>query len=272
MILIPRQQFAMQTVATPLKRGIATPDLRKDLIGVAIRFAICDDEKAQISYLSGLLEKWAKAQNVTFRLATFHSAEEFLFAYEDDKNYDILLLDVEMGNMNGVELARQIRIENDNVQIIFITGFPDYMQFGYDVAALHYLMKPVDEQKFYDVLNRAIVQIERQPQAIMLAIDGQQIRIDVREIMYIEAVDHTVELTTKNSGKLVVKMPLYQLESELPQEFVHCHRSFLVNLAHIKKITKTDVIMDCGTMLPLSRRQYGDVNKAMMAYLKGGSA
>jgi len=235
-----------------------------------ISFAICDDEKAQVTHLSALLEKWAKSAAIPFRVSAFHSAEEFLFAYEDNKNYDILLLDVEMGDMNGVELARQIRTENNSAQIIFITGFPDYMQFGYDVAALHYLMKPVNEQKFYDVLNRAVAQIEQQPQAILLTINGQQLRVNVNDIMYIEAVDHTVEIATKDDSKLIAKMPLYQLESELPQEFVSCHRGVLVNLRHVKKITKTDVVMDCGAMLPLSRRQYSAVNKAMLAHLKGG--
>jgi len=237
-----------------------------------LTFTICDDETTEISYLTTLLHQWANETNTPFRLFTFQSAEQFLFAYEEDKSTDILLLDIQMGEMDGVELARKLRTKNDKVQIIFITGFPDFMAYGYDVAALHYLMKPVSAEKLFAVLNRAAAQISRQPPAILLTIDGEQVRLSLDEIIYIEALDHNLEILTRNTGKLTVKMPLYQLENKLTPEFVHCHRSYIVNLRHVSKITKTEVVIDSGTSLPLARRQYTAVNKAMMQYLKGGAS
>lgn len=77
--------------------------------------------------------------------------ESFLFRYEEKKDYDILLLDVEMKAISGMELARRIRRENDSVQIVFITGYPDYISEGYDVSALHYLMKPISAGKLSEV-------------------------------------------------------------------------------------------------------------------------
>jgi len=236
-----------------------------------LTFAICDDETTEISYLTNLLHQWAEEVNTQIHLSTFQSAEQFLFAYEEDKSADILLLDIQMGGMDGVELARKLRADNNNIQIIFITGFPDFIAYGYDVAALHYLMKPVSAEKLFAVLSRAAAQVSRQSPAILLAIDGEQVRLSLDEVIYIEAIDHNLEITTRNAGKLTVKMPLYQIEYELTPEFVHCHRSYIVNLRHVSKITKTDVITDCGISLPLARRQYAAVNKAMMQYLKGGT-
>ena len=89
----------------------------------------------------------------------FPSAESFLFDYAEQKNYDFLLLDIEMPSMNGVELAQKIRQENNAVQIIFITGYSDFMAEGYEVSALHYLMKPVSFDKLSKVLHLSLIHI-----------------------------------------------------------------------------------------------------------------
>jgi len=229
-----------------------------------LNIAICDDERTEIEYLRTLCGEWSAARGTPLRLADYANAESFLFAYEDDKSADILLLDVQMGTMDGVTLARRIREENKSVQIVFITGFPDYMAEGYDVAALHYLIKPVKAGKLFEVLDRAAGNLARQAASLML--DGVRIAMD--EIIFIEALDHTLEIHTAR-GKHAVKMPLYKLEPMLSGDFVQPHRSYMVNMRHIRKITRTAVTLDSGQDLPLSRRQYTAVNKAMMKYLTG---
>ena len=120
-----------------------------------LRIAICDDSAADRDYLAGLARRWAGQRLHTVQLALYPSAESFLFAYAEDKTVQILLLDIEMGQMDGVTMARTLRKDNDGVQIIFITGYSDYIADGYEVEALHYLMKPVDESKLFSVLDRA---------------------------------------------------------------------------------------------------------------------
>ena len=122
---------------------------------MAYRVAICDDSQRDAEYVLSLLTNWAKKNQIAIQTECFPSAESFLFHYAEDKTYDILLLDIEMGMMDGVTMAREIRRDNQTVQIVFITGYSDYISEGYEVAALHYLMKPVNEQKLYAVLNRA---------------------------------------------------------------------------------------------------------------------
>ena len=116
------------------------------MIHTAIHIAICDDEQAEIDYLSTLVNQWASRKGVAIQLNEFPSAESFLFAYEG-QHTDILLLDIEMGGMDGVTLAKKIRLMNKEVQIIFVTGYMEYIADGYDVEALHYLLKPVSEEK-----------------------------------------------------------------------------------------------------------------------------
>lgn len=111
------------------------------------KIAICDDNKAQIEFLSAAVLHWGEKRDIHPQIFTFENGESFLFQYTEDKSFDILLLDIEMRQLNGVQLAKTIRRENKEVQIIFITGYMDYISDGYDVEALHYLLKPVSEEK-----------------------------------------------------------------------------------------------------------------------------
>ena len=123
--------------------------------------AVCDDSAADRQYLSDLVRQWAKSAGHTVTIAEFPSAESFLFHYAEEKDFDILLLDIEMGNMDGITMARRLRRENDTVQIVFITGYSDYIAEGYEVDALHYLMKPTGRDKLFSVLDRAAEKLKR---------------------------------------------------------------------------------------------------------------
>lgn len=113
-----------------------------------VHFAICDDNNIDSNYVSNLVNKWANERKYQINIDIFDSAEAFLFHYDGNKDYDILLLDIEMKKMDGVTLAREIRKTNKSVQIVFITGYSDYIADGYDVEALHYLMKPLKEENY----------------------------------------------------------------------------------------------------------------------------
>lgn len=125
------------------------------------RIAICDDEQLDIKYIKELLHIWQEETNISLQIETFTSAESFLFNYAEDKLYDIILLDIELGGMDGVTMAKKIRKENKTVQIIFISGYSDYIAEGYEVEALHYLLKPVNKEKLFSVLQCAQEKIKQ---------------------------------------------------------------------------------------------------------------
>ncbi|MCD8127195.1 MAG: response regulator [Clostridiales bacterium] len=103
---------------------------------MAYRIAICDDSVANQQYVSALLDEWAALRGLAVQVEAFPSAERFLFCCEEGQPFDLLLLNVEMGAMDGVALTRQVRRRSDLVQIIFITGYSDYIAEGYEVEAL----------------------------------------------------------------------------------------------------------------------------------------
>ena len=125
------------------------------------RIAICDDEQNQIEYITSIVASWSAHEGHSCEIRTFASAEAFLFEYEEDKAYDILLLDVEMKNMNGIELAKRIRKDNNRAEIIFITSHFEFVGEGYEVDALHYLIKPISAEKLTQVLTKAAEKMQK---------------------------------------------------------------------------------------------------------------
>lgn len=237
------------------------------VINMRYRIAICDDDTAQLGYLSSLVKKWAHGGKHTAEISVFENAEAFLFRYAEDKDFDILLLDIEMGDMDGVELARRIRMENDTIQILFITAYPDFIAEGYEVAALHYLMKPVEKEKLSAVLSRAAANLKKAERAEIFYVDGEAVRVPLDEIVSVEAFAHTVVMTTVKE-KYQLNETISKIEDLLGDGFVRCHRSYLAAVKYMKKISRTDIVMDNDSVIPLSRRRYDMVNQAFIRYYK----
>ena len=227
------------------------------------KIAICDDFEQDAKYIASAVNKWAEKERILLDVEVFPSADSFLFHYADHKDFDIMLLDIEMPSMSGIELAKKIRLENDAVQIIFITGFIDYISEGYDVAALHYLMKPLSEDKLSEVLNRAVLKIRKNEKSLFLSISGEMLRIPIYQIKYLEVQQNYVTVHAKKD--YTVKKTLGEFESELDERFYRIGRSFIVNLSCIDKITKNSVHLSDGSVIPLPRGQYESLNKAFIA-------
>ena len=227
-----------------------------------LRIAICDDSAADRDYLAGLARRWAGQRLHTVQLALYPSAESFLFAYAEDKTVQILLLDIEMGQMDGVTMARTLRKDNDGVQIIFITGYSEYIADGYEVEALHYLMKPVDESKLFSVLDRAADKLCRNEQVLTLELSGETVRLPVYQIRYAEVQGNYVTVHAKSD--YTAKMTLSELETRLDDSFFRLGRSALVNLGYVARVTKTAVTLNDGSVLPLPRGAYDRINRAII--------
>ena len=227
-----------------------------------INIAICDDMQSEIDYLSALVREWAVENNHTIRLRPYPSAEALLFAYQDDNAYDILLLDIQMKALDGVNLAKQIRAVNKEVQIIFVTGYMDYISDGYDVEALNYLLKPASIEKLSSVLDRAVERLARNEKAIFIQQSSENIRIPLYQIRYLEVMHNHV--TIHADAEYRVKKPLAMLEAELDNNFFRAGRSFIVNLRYVRRSTKTEIYLADGAVVPLSRGLYTALNKAII--------
>lgn len=230
------------------------------------RIAVCDDEQADVSYVTSFIKKWASDHAAAVYVEEFPSAEAFLFRYAEDRTFDILFLDIEMrtDGMNGIELAAKIREKNHAVQIVFVTGYMEYIAEGYDVEALHYLLKPVTAERLGGVLDRAVQRVADREKELCLQTPEGFVRVPVSEIRYLEVQRNYV--TIHADENYTVKKTLGELERELDESFFRTGRSFIVNLRFVKKITKSRAVLKDGTQIPLSRGVYEEINRAVIQY------
>lgn len=257
------------------------------------KIAVCDDEQADAAYVVNCIKKWASDHAVIVHVETFPSAEAFWFRYEEDRTFDILFLDIEMnaagalnvngthaaadtdvavdrnavsggGGMNGIELAAKIREYDHAVQIVFVTGYMDYIAEGYDVEALHYLLKPVTQERLVSVLDRAVRRAKGREKELCLHTAEGTVRIPAGSIRYLEVQRNYV--TVHAEEPYTVKKTLGELEKELDERFFRTGRSFIVNLRFVQKITKSQVYLKDGTQVPLSRGLYEEINRAVIRY------
>ena len=227
-----------------------------------LRIAVCDDAEEDRAYVSGLVKDWAAQVGHRAEITAFSSAESFLFRYAEVKNWDILLLDIEMGAMDGVRLAKRVRRDNEAVQIVFVTGYSDYIAEGYEVAALHYLIKPVREEKLRLVLDRAAEKLAKNEKVLYFQVGGELVGVPIYQIWYAEVSGNYI--TVHATSEVTVKMTLQSLEQQLDPRFYRVGRSVVVNLTRISRVTRREIRLSDGTVIPLPRGAYEGVNRAII--------
>lgn len=233
------------------------------------RVALCEDEavfsQAQEKICRDILEKLEIEYNIT----VFSGSAEFLRAFfEQGKRYDLILLDIMMDGMDGVALAKRIRSEDKDAAIIFITSNPEYVFQGYDVHALHYLMKPLNPEMLAPLIE-ADYSSRMKTHELVLDSDDGIIRVAVKDILCAEIVGRRVEVTLLPTGRAYYGGTLAGLLDELRKEgFVQCHKSFLVNLSNIRELTQRDAIAVNGLKIPVSRAFAGEIQRAFLQKLR----
>lgn len=225
--------------------------------------AICDDEINIASSLKEQVEKIFVKGEHEVSINTFSSAEAFLFEYSGNNSYNILLLDVEMKDMNGIQLAKRLRIKGFIGEIIFITSHFEFCGEGYEVDALHYLIKPVSTGKLAEVIEKAIEKLLVEPPSIVINCNGETVKLYEIDIIYVEAYLHYITIYTEK-GDYKIKENISAFEEKLSNIFYKTHRSYLVSLKHIIRISRTSVTVKGNKELPLSRGKYDDINRAFI--------
>lgn len=235
-----------------------------------LNIAVVDDEQVHRDILVKYIEEWKERERCDVRTETFAGSEAFYFAWCGDQRYDVLFLDIMMGGADGIRLARRLREQGKNLTIIFTTGIADYMQEGYDLEAMHYLLKPLDREKVWECLERCLRRREEDAKWILLPTEEGLARTDVSQILYAEAVGHYCVLECMGE-RLQLKLGIRELARKLEEvgDFLLCHRSYLVNLRRAARLGRQDIVMDNGALVPVSRRMYNEVNdRFIRAFIK----
>ncbi|WP_315167628.1 LytTR family DNA-binding domain-containing protein [Metaclostridioides mangenotii] len=219
-----------------------------------IKMAICEDEKYQQELLKAHIEQIFKELSVKYSLDVFNSGEELLENYP--KGIDIVFLDIQLNEINGMDTARKIRISDNKVEILFITSLIEYVLEGYEVRAYRYLIKPVKYDDLKEYIINCIKEVDIKNKYIMVKEQGSRIKIDINEITYIEVQKENLTIHTLNQI-YKIKGTISNIEKEINcSRFCRCHKSFLVNLEHVKSIKQYASILENSEEVPVSRYRF----------------
>lgn len=229
-----------------------------------MKIAVCDDEQAQRELLERYILEWGENTGRRVQIQPFCSSEQLLFCWDEDRSFDLLVLDIEMRGMSGMELAKKLRREKAKTGIVFVTGFEQYMSEGYEVEALHYLLKPVHREKLFCVLERAAKREAPETKRVFETREGM-ISVPLSRIWYAEAQKHTCILRVEEEA-YVLPRGIGSIRQELAAEpdFQMCHRSYLVNMRHVAAVAQGELVLDNGERLPVSRGMAAAVNRAFI--------
>lgn len=224
--------------------------------------AICEDERYILEELRKKVEKYINRKSLDASIKTFTSGEELLKA---KKKFDIILLDLMLPGIDGLEVARQISCRS---RIIFVTSYREYAVEAFDANAVHYLVKPVTEERLFSALDRAVNQTEQMDnQSLTLMKSGKTQVIFIRDILYCEVFNHQVRIHTVH-GTYDYFGTLDMLETKLDERFFRCHRSFVVNMSCVAGQEKGVAILINGERIFISRRKQADFMQKLLNFLK----
>ena len=229
-----------------------------------MNIAVVDDEKLILKQIGGLIEK----QMPNCCLDTYVTGDELLGA---GKRFDIVFLDIQMDGMDGIETAKRLRKRQDDIVLIFVTGNREYVFDALDLYAFHYLLKPVDENKFREVLERAAEEVAKKKEKRFLFLKKRNLTLDQADILYIESRAKKVEIHTDGFKDIIeIYATMEELEGQLGEDFYRCHRAYIVNMAHITQYDNDSITITNGDRIYLTKKKYGDFVKAYMWYLQNG--
>ena len=230
-----------------------------------MKIAVCDDERVFSERLKNLIDDYYRTPERTVDI--FDSAAELLGHIQQEPDaFDAVFLDIEMPELDGIQAARHIRKLNSDVGIIFLTSHTELAMEGYEVNALRFLAKPVNQVKLYEVFALLDKSVNRQ--CIVINDGGVNVMVKHSDVCYIKAENVYLRVVTENKNYLLRKK-LADIESELDSgRFVRIHRSYIVGLEHVCSFDGKAVIMTDGTQLPLSRSCEKQFKDAVMNYLR----
>lgn len=229
-----------------------------------MRIAICDDEAAQRELIIECVKRYFTSKKIIVCVEEYESAEQFLFQYDCNYDLDIAILDIQMSGMDGISLAKKLRSQNEELSIIFITAMTDYIFDGFEVKAINYLLKPLNEEKLHICLDKAVNQYSKKERYFALRVEKELIKVKKSQIIRIESDGHYMNIImTKERYR--IKRTMKEIEVELLEDnFFKMSRSDLINLYSIERITQKEVMMVNGDKILIPKGKHREISEVFM--------
>lgn len=229
------------------------------------RIALCDDEQKILDEVLQYINKYAESKNIqSLEVFPFDSASSLKNALDDEKYFDIFVLDVYIGKEMGTALAKNIRAREIESPIIFLTTSVEHAPQGYETGTLRYLIKPLEPEKFYEAMGAALLQAEKiTKQLIRLKTENGIESINANNIMYSEAHDHYQYIKLDNGQTIKVRTTVSELYALLAKNdgFFRLGSAYIINLRNIKNLTSSAILLYDNTTIPIPRGKHAELKK-----------
>lgn len=226
-----------------------------------LSIAVCEDERYFSDRIITLLNHYLKEKKMEASIESCASGEELLAA---KPNYDIILMDIVLPGLNGIETMGRLRERGYRGQVIFITAYKRYVFQAFDVDAVHYILKPVEKEKFFSAMEKAIKRGEfDNGRSLFLVKDNLNTRVFVKDILYCEVHDHSISVETIY-GQFFCAGTLGALEEQLGGGFFRCHRSYIVNMSYVMDRNGQVATMAGGKTVYVSRRKSQEFERRLL--------
>ena len=236
--------------------------------------ALCEDNTKDLDTVCSLLDAWAAEHDAAVRRKAFQSAAELLGCAQRER-FTLYLLDVMMPGMDGMECAREIRSFDDAAEIVFLSSSPGFAYESYGVRALNYLLKPVEQEKLFVLLDRLWLEEQKNVEALTAKAGSAIVRIPYAQIGYVEVIRKHVYFHLTDGTVREVAGGLKTFEDTLFRrpEFMRVHRSYIVNMFQVERLAPTGLRTFRGETLPVSRSAYPQLKRDYLALLfdRGGA-
>jgi len=233
-----------------------------------MRIAVCDDRAEERELIVSFLQEYSLANGRPFLYRVAENGFALMDFIEKGEVFDLIILDIIMPGMTGIETARAIRKYDAGVKILFLTSSAEFAVESYSVGAYHYLLKPINREVFFDIFEKAVRQSGRQNEECIIVSDGKAIRrLLLADIVYIEIMKRTVSFHLHNGSVVESQGTLSGLEQDVLRHsfFAKPHRSYLVNLRHVTGITGKEIKTDIDSDIPMARGRYQAMRDAFLA-------
>lgn len=231
-----------------------------------IKLAVCDDEPFMLDDMEGKISNYMESKGYSYKLVRFSTGQDLL---SSGQAFDILFLDIQMDAPNGMETAKLLREQGFGGIIIFITVLKECVFDSFEVEAYDYLLKPVDIRRFLHTMDRTMGALEKRTEKSIVVRSGTMYRIlPLDEIIYCEVLGRKIFLHTKNSETISYYYKLTDLEQSVDNRFFRCHRSYLINLDHVRELKKGEIVFLDGSHVPVSRLREQELTRAVLSHMK----
>ncbi len=231
-----------------------------------LQIAVCDDEPASLQKIEAETKQCLRQQNIFPLLSVFTNGEQLLFALEDGAFFDLLLLDIEMPQISGMELARQIHQKLPDALIIFVTAHFKYAVDAYELDIFRYIPKnQLSDRLTHAVTDAAAVLETQSAQSYLISSQNRMERIPLKNILYISRDGKNGVFHIRGQNETVrLRKPLAEIHADLPKdEFVFIDRGYIVNLRHISSIVHSDCILTDSSRLPVAQSRLSGLKRRL---------